>query len=269
MFFYLSKTIGFFAAPSNVFFSLVLLGLVLQHSRFKAAGYRLLIVGFCSMLVFGILPFGQALTFALEQRFPPWSNTSGTPDGIVILGGVIDPETSAKRGTIALNEAAERVTEIASLARRYPAARIVFSGGSANVLFDGRDEATFATPLLESFGISRDRVSIETQSRNTAENAQFSKELVRPTSGQRWLLVTSAAHMPRAVGAFRKAGFPVEAYPVDWRTRDLADLLPESLSPLEGLRKTDVAVREWIGILVYWATGRTSELFPGPATKGN
>lgn len=155
------------------------------------------------------------------------------------------------------------VTEFASLTRRLPSAHIVFTGGNASVLSEP-DEATFAIPILESFGIPRERVTIETRSRNTAENAQFAKELAQPQSGERWLLVTSAVHMPRAIGVFRKTGFVVEAYPVDWRTKDVGDLLVLSLSPLDGLRKADIAMREWIGIVVYWVTGQTSELFPGP-----
>lgn len=264
MFFYLSKSLGFFAAPSNVLFALALLGLILQLSRFKAAGRQLLAISTCLLLLLGVLPIGQTLIFALEQRFPPWDHARGAPVGIVVLGGVIDAETSAKRGTTVLNEAAERVTEIATLARRYPTARIIFSGGNANLVWAGPDEASFAIPILESFGIPRERVNVETRSRNTAENALYTKSLAQPKPDERWLLVTSAMHMPRAIGVFRKAGFSIEAHPVDWRTRDTASLLQLFGSPVEGLLKVDLASREWIGLFVYWATGKTSELLPGP-----
>ncbi len=79
-------------------------------------------------------------------------------------------------------------------------------------------EADYLYPLLDSFGVPRERVMLENKSRNTAENAAFTKALVKPKPGERWLLVTSAQHMPRAVGCFRRVGFPVEAYPVDWHT---------------------------------------------------
>ena len=74
----------------------------------------------------------------------------------------------------------------------------------------------------------------------------------------------SAYHLPRAIGAFRKVGFMVEAYPVDWRTRGSEDLARVFSTLSEGLSRTDTAVHEWLGLVVYWLTGRSSELFPGP-----
>ena len=70
--------------------------------------------------------------------------------------------------------------------------------------------------------------------------------------------------MPRAVGAFRRAGFPVEAYPVDWRTRGPEDLARPFRIASDGLKRTDTAAHEWVGLFVYWITDRSSELFPGP-----
>ena len=142
-----------------------------------------------------------------------------------MLGGALSPDVSHARNTVALNEAAERLTAVAELARRYPDARIIFSGGSGAVIFDERPEAEFALRLLETLGVAPGRVVAEDKSRNTVENARFSRELAQPKPGERWLLVTSAYHLPRAVGVFRKAGFPVEAYPVDWRTRGAGDAL--------------------------------------------
>jgi uncharacterized SAM-binding protein YcdF (DUF218 family) len=169
---------------------------------------------------------------------------------------------------VALNEAAERLTAVADLARRYPQARIIFSGGSAAVIFDEPPEAQFALRLFESFGIAPGRVVAEEKSRNTVENALFSKAIAQPKPGERWLLVTSAYHMPRSIGVFRKAGFPVEAYPVDWRTRGARDALRPFATVGDGLRRTDTAIREWVGLVIYWLSGRSSELFPGPLPRG-
>ena len=105
---------------------------------------------------------------------------------------------------------------------------------------------------------------LESESRTTAENATFTRQLVSPKPGERWLLVTSAFHMPRSMGAFRKAGFEVEAYPVDWRSRGWSDLASPFSSLSMGLARTDTAVHEWTGLIAYWMTGRSSELFPGP-----
>jgi uncharacterized SAM-binding protein YcdF (DUF218 family) len=96
----------------------------------------------------------------------------------------------------------------------------------------------------------------------------LSKAIADPKPGERWLLVTSAYHMPRSVGAFRRAGFPIEAYPVDWRTRGASDLLRPFTNVGDGLRRTDTAAREWVGLLIYWASGYIPELFPGPVRAG-
>jgi uncharacterized SAM-binding protein YcdF (DUF218 family) len=148
--------------------------------------------------------------------------------------------------------------------RRYPQAHIAFSGGSGRLIYDGATEAEFAVRLLESFGIERSRIILESRSRDTDENARFSKEVLQPKPGERWLIVTSAHHMPRAIGAFRAAGFPVEAFPVDYRTRGAIDLLRPFATLGDGLRRTDTAVREWVGLVAYRLTGRTEAFFPGP-----
>src|SRR6516162_2266621 len=261
MFFPLSKILGFFAIPSNLVVSIGVLGLLLLATRFARAGR---VLAFASLVVLAIL--GLALIIPLEDRFPRWDATRGAPDGIVVLGGAISPDVSAARDEVALNEAAERLIVVAELARRYPDARIVFSGGSGALIYDEGAEAPLALRLLESLGIPRARITLEDRSRNTVENAVLSKAIAQPKPGERWLLVTSAHHLPRAVGVFRKAGFPVEAYPVDWRTRGTDDALRPFASVGDGLRRSDTAVREWVGLAVYWLTGRSSELFPGPRT---
>jgi len=263
VFFVLSKTLAFFAVPSNLLMSIALLGILLMPTRFARGGRRLAAVGGLLLAAAGWSPLGNALIQPLEQRFQQWSG-AGAPNGIVVLGGALGPAMTAARGQPALNESAERITVVAELARRFPQARIVYSGGDGSLSGDQPKEADLVLPLLESFGIPRERVVLENASRNTHENATMSKALVHPKTGERWLLVTSAHHMPRSVGCFRRAGFAVEPYPVDWRTR--GGTLP--LSPFSslsgGLARTDVAVREWVGLAAYWLTGRTSELFPGP-----
>jgi uncharacterized SAM-binding protein YcdF (DUF218 family) len=153
---------------------------------------------------------------------------------------------------------------LADLARRYPQARIIFSGGTAALVFREGTEAEFAVPLIESFGIARERIVAEDRSRNTIENAIFSRDLAQQKPGERWLLVTSAVHMPRAVGVFRRVGFDIEPYPVDWRTRGTGDVLRPFSALSEGLARTDNAMREWVGLAVYWLMGHTSEFLPGP-----
>jgi uncharacterized SAM-binding protein YcdF (DUF218 family) len=106
-------------------------------------------------------------------------------------------------------------------------------------------------------------VTLEPRSRNTVENAVFSKAIAQPKPGERWLLVTSAQHMPRSVGAFRQAGFPVEAYPVAWRT-DVHYRFGLSLTIGSNLARLDLAANEWVGLLAYWLAGQSSALWPAP-----
>jgi uncharacterized SAM-binding protein YcdF (DUF218 family) len=264
MFFILSKIIGFFALPSDDAAVLVALGVVLLFTRFKRAGRALATLGIVLLLVAGLTPLGNALMLPLEDRFPPWDAAGGAPAGIVVLGGAVGPELSAARHTPDLNESAERITATAALALRYPQARIIYSGGNARLVLTGGIEADYAADLLESLGIPRARIEAERRSRNTIENAQFSMAIAKPKPGERWLLVTSAYHMPRAIGVFRHVGFAVEAYPVDWRTRGSIDLVMPMESVTAGLRRTDTAVHEWAGLFAYWATGRSTALFPAP-----
>ena len=115
--------------------------------------------------------------------------------------------------------------------------------------------------------LARSRIVAESKSRNTVENAVFSKLLAMPQPNERWLLVTSAYHMPRAIGAFRHVGFAVEAYPVDWRTRGWRDAAMPFDRLSAGLDRTDVAIHEWIGLIAYRLSGRSSTLFPAPAQR--
>jgi len=261
LFFVLSKTIGFVLLPTNFLIGLGFIGAILQVTRFASLGRKLVVTAVVLLVICGLSPLGNLLLYPLESRFPAWDPARGAPDGIVVLGGSIEADLSAAHATPVVRVAPDRIFAAAMLAHRYSNARIVFSGGSPNLVANDAREADFAGELLEGLGIAKSRLIMERRSRNTRENAEFSKALVTPKPGERWLLVTSAYHMPRSVGLFRKAGFPVEAYPVDWR---VGGLFSFSNLTLDGLGRTDVGIREWMGLLAYRATGRIDELLPGP-----
>jgi uncharacterized SAM-binding protein YcdF (DUF218 family) len=267
LFFFLSKTIGYLLLPTNFLIVAGLLGLVLLATRYARAGRRLMGLSFLLLAIAGFSPLGNWLLYPLEQRFPPWNPAQGAPDGIIVLGGSIDADLSEAHGGAVVRSAADRILAAAALARRYPNARIIFSGGSANLISNDAREADYAGALFESLGVAKSRLIMERRSRNTQENAEFTKALAAPKSGERWLLVTSAFHMPRSVGLFRKAGFAVEAYPVDWRVGDSSDLRDFSVVADAGLGRTSIGLREWIGLLAYWITGKIDQPFPGPAIK--
>jgi uncharacterized SAM-binding protein YcdF (DUF218 family) len=265
LFFLLSKTLGIMLLPTNFLIGVGLLGAVLLGTRFASLGRKLAIASVALLAVCAFSPVGYMLLYPLEQRFPPWDPTRGAPDGIVVLGASIDADLSVAHGTAVVQSAPDRIIAAAALAHRYPNARIVFSGGNSNLVSNDAREADYAAAIFESLGIAKTRLMMERRSRNTLENAEFSKALVAPKAGERWLLVTSAFHMPRSVGLFRKAGFAVEPYPVDWRVGGRGDLFAFSKIAADGLERTDLAVREWIGLIAYRATGKIDELLPGPS----
>jgi len=264
MYFLASKIIGFFVVPSNFILTLTICGLLLWPTRFSKSGKRIVVVSTVLLLIAGASPLGTALLLPLENRFQLWDSSRGAPTGIIVLGGVINLEISAQRGEISLDQAAERLITVVELYHRYPTVRIVFSGGNANVVFQGPSESEFAARFLENLGIPREHIELESSSRNTRENAVNTMQLVMPKPGERWLLITSAYHMPRAIGLFRKAGFPVEAYPVDWQTGGWGDLPRMSLSFLGGFDHLNTAAHEWAALIFDRLSGRTSVLFPGP-----
>jgi len=265
LFFILSKTIGVMLLPINFLIGLGLLGAVLLATRVGWLGRRLLVASILLLAVFGFSPLGNLLLYPLEQRFPPWDATGGAPDGIIVLGGPVDPDLSLAHHTPAVTNSPDRMITAAALARRYPNARLVYTGGSARLISNDAKEADYAADIFEGLGIAKSRLIMERLSRNTAENAAFTKDLVKPRDGERWLLVTSAFHMPRSVGLFRKVGFTVEPYPVDWRVGGREDLLSFNNVAGDGLDRTNTAVREWMGLVAYRLTGRIDELLPGPA----
>lgn len=264
MFFPASKILGFFALPSNLVMVIGIVGVLLLVTRFKRIGQVLMVFSLVTLAILGWSPIGNLLTIPLEQQFPAWKPGKGEIAGIIVLGGGLTADVSEARGEPVLNEAGERLTAAATLAHQYPQAKIVFSGGDAGLVRSLGVEAPWALRLLRDLGVPEDRLIAEGRSRNTVENAVYTKELAAPKEGERWLLITSAYHMPRSIGVFRRAGFEVEAYPVDWRTRGMSDALRPFNSIGDGLRRTDTAVREWVGLFVYWFTGRSSELFPEP-----
>lgn len=265
MFFVLSKTLGVMLLPANLLIGVGLAGAVLLATRFASLGRKLMLASVLLLGIFGFSPLGAWLLYSLESRFPAWDAARGAPDGIVVLGGSIDADVSAAHGAPVVSAGADRLIAVAVLARRYPNARIIFTGGSGNLISNDAKEADYASAVFDSLGVPRERVTMERHARNTVENAEFAKSIAAPKSGERWLLVTSAFHMPRSVGVFRKAGFAIEPYPVDWRLGGREDLVNLHSLAGSGLASVDIAVREWMGLVAYWISGKSGVLFPGPA----
>ncbi len=184
MFFVLSKLLGILIIPSNFVVEIGLLGIVLLLTRLRRLASWLIVTSVVLTALAGFSPLGNVLILPLEQRFPPWDPSRGAPDGIIVLGGSILPEIAATRGDDSgLNEAAERITAAAELARKYPNARIIFSGGNASLFANAPAEAAVAFRQLVALGVAPDRITAEDQSRNTVENAVFSRLIAQPKPG--------------------------------------------------------------------------------------
>jgi uncharacterized SAM-binding protein YcdF (DUF218 family) len=243
MIYYFSKLFWVIAAPTN---ALVLISAIAAFwavlRRSNCVTWLAATVA-CGLVVGTFTPIDLALTVPLEYRFafsPPDSQVP--PDGIILLaGGGIDG-----------------IDAVSTLSKDYPKARLIFSGFKATDAFD-----EYLLYMFARLGGDRERIYLESRPRTTAEDAFYTAALLKPKAGERWLLVTSALHMPRAVGCFRTAGFQVEPYPVEFRTDRRHPL--RAFAPGSGaLSSVDTAAKEWIGLVVYRFMGKTDALFPGP-----
>jgi uncharacterized SAM-binding protein YcdF (DUF218 family) len=269
VFFIASKIFWMLAAPLDLLLLGALAGVLLCYGRHARFGRGLALVSILLLLAAATLPLRAVLLAPLENRFPQPSADMKPPDGIIVLGGAISDPISAARGQTVFDEGGERITEAVILAKQFPEARIVYTSGTNSVVGGSSSEALQARDLMTQMGVAPDRVTIEDKARNTEENARFTAAIVHPEPGQRWVIVTSAFHMPRAMGVFEKAGFQPIAYPVSFYTegRGFGDLRP-AFDPERNLRTFELALHEWIGLAAYRATGRIDHLFPGPGDAG-
>jgi uncharacterized SAM-binding protein YcdF (DUF218 family) len=262
MFFVLSKLVWFVLSPVNLTILLALFAAVLAFTRLARLARWLGLVALAGLALMAFSPLPRLVMWPLENRFPQQDAAKGPVAGIIVLGGAV----GVARGDVVLTTAAARMTKAVELARLHLQAKLVFTGGAANLISPvTKTEADGAKLLFEGLGLPSGRVVLEDRSRNTRENAIFTKALVEPRPGERWLLVTSAWHMPRSMGVFRKAGFAVEAFPVDYLTEsELPEFVRVSGRAPRGLSIADDGFKEWVGLVAYRLAGYTDALFPGP-----
>lgn len=262
--FFFSKIISALTEPFTIVFLLLAATPPLLFTRHWRTGRLISACVLAACVLTSALPLSDWLLVPLENRFSVPEPMPESVDGIVVLGGLIDPEISEARGQTSLGGSSERVTTLVTLAARYPEAKLVFTGGAASLWNPHLREAHYARTFLASVGFDVSRVLFEDQSRNTRENATLSRALVPPIQGQRWLLVTSAMHMPRAMGVFRADGWSVIPYPVDYQTTGESNGWFPTIDFSAGLRVLHEVRREWLGLAYYRLRGWTDALFPGP-----
>ncbi|MBZ9655684.1 YdcF family protein [Phyllobacterium lublinensis] len=264
MFFYLSKIFWFFAQPLNVSVLLVALTVVALVLKWRRTA---ILASACALFVLAAgawTSLGALMMHPLENRFQRPDSLPDQIAGIVVLGGGFEGGVNLVRGGYELNSSGDRLVEAAVLAARHPEAKVVVTGGTGNLILEGEGDGVTAPRLLTALGIAPGRLMLESQSRNTYENALFTKEMVNAKPGETWVLITSAFHMPRSVGLFRKAGFEVVPWPSDYRTSGKESAGLSRDNPMDSLQNVSIALREWVGLLAYWMAGRTDQLLPSP-----
>jgi uncharacterized SAM-binding protein YcdF (DUF218 family) len=252
--------------PGNILLLCLAGGVLLFLFSRGRRGKALVGLSALGFLLLAVAPIGPALLLELEQRFPRPAALPEHIDGILVLGGAVDPRISRSYGEAVFNSSISRVLAGAALARRHPEAKLALIGGEGDFFPIGFAESRATQSFVIEEGIAPGRIILEEQSRSTHENALYAKEMIRPEPGATWVLVTSAFHMPRAVASFRAVGWPVIPYPVDFRI-DPATGLRANFSLLDGLNAITVAGKEWAGLLGYRLMGWTTELFPAPQAE--
>jgi uncharacterized SAM-binding protein YcdF (DUF218 family) len=248
--------------PGNLLMLCFLAG-VLQFLLSRGRRGKLLVgISLVGFLVLAVAPIGPAMLLALEERFPRPALPERI-DGILVLGGAVDPAISRAYGETIFNGSVARVLGGITLARRHPEAKLALIGGEGGFIPVGLAEARATQSFVLEQGIASSRLVLEDRSRSTHENAVYAKDVLRPTPGETWVLVTSAYHMPRAVGSFEAAGWKVIPYSVDYKTDPITGLRP-NFSLLDGLGASTLAGKEWAGLVGYRLMGWTRRLFPAP-----
>ena len=256
-FFIASKLVGALLRPDTwiiIALASVVLALIMQRRRLAlwVSGLTLFL-----LVALAILPLGNLLLQPIERTYPANPPLSQV-DGIIVLGGGENARASAYWDQMQFNEGGDRFAAGIALARQFPDAQLLFTGGSGALRDLGGtavSEASIAERFFLDQGIDPERLLLEGRSRNTAENASLSLALANPSANETWVLVTSAFHIPRAMRSFEAAGWTgLVAWPVDYRTSRFTDDIGWDLT--ENLQVFNTAIREQVGQMAYRLTGR-------------
>ncbi len=255
MFFVLSKSLSFLEQPVNWAVTLLLIATFLAYRRHVTLARRLCVASAVIIMITGVVAVPEVLLKRLEDTHPAGAVDLSSCEGVVILGGSFDSGLrSLERDQVLLTSAAERVTTAIALARSQPTLKILHAGYSGALDERGWTEAELASRFFAEQGFPPGRVLYEDRSRDTYKNATFSRQVDGVDATKRWLLITSARHMPRALAVFRKAGWNVVAWPVDYVTGDSVNYF--EFSVLGGAGRWQTVLHELLGLALYRATGR-------------
>lgn len=261
LFFYASKVIWALVSPDSLILLLLLASFLLMLMKRVQLAKRILGVVVVALTTISFLPVAHTVVFPLESRFPVNPQLPEQVDGIIVLSGGVNARQSSLTGQIQVNEQFERELAMVELMNRYPDAKVIYSGGSSSILNQTYRGADGVKQLIEQFGVATDRVIFERDSRNTYESSINLPQMLNPEPMENWVLITSAFHMPRSVGAFCANNWSVFPYPVDMKTEGEISWRP-GLNFAENMVLLKLGTKEWIGLLAYRLTLKTDALFP-------
>ncbi len=256
LFFISSKLIWFLVRPETLLVFAFTLGWLLAHLGKVRLGKSFDLVSILAFCLIAVFPIGDAFLRPLEKTYPTEPEVRKVA-GIVVLGGGESDIQSNVWSQPNTGDAGDRFITALALAHQHPEAIVLFTGGSGR-LMGGASGADIARDIFLGAGLDKSRLILEGASRNTAENATMSLELIPDNLDGDWLLVTSAFHMRRAVASFCAAGWRnIVPWPTDYRTGGFVDRIGWNFAL--NLHELNVGVREWIGLAAYSLTRRTSD----------
>jgi uncharacterized SAM-binding protein YcdF (DUF218 family) len=261
LFFYSSKVIWSVISPDSLFALLLAATVGMFYLNYHILARRLLTFLFAAVVVLSLFPVGSWMLYPLETRFQHNPELAAQVDGIIVLGGSINAETSEAWQQLEMYYSAERLTTFIELARRYPDAKLIFTGGNASINRNKPTEASILNLHWHQLGLDPERIQFENQAKNTAENAYFTKQLAKPLVDSKWVLITTAFHMPRSIGVFCQNSWSLIPYPVDHQVNP-GKLLEIEFNLLAHAVQLKLAIHEWLGLLAYYLTGKIPDLLP-------
>ncbi len=266
IFFVLSKLLWLLIRPENLIIIALAIVILLFFLKKDELAKKYLYITSTMIFFIAIFPIGSWLLYPLETHFPTKPDLPKQVDGIILLGGSFLPSNSEAWNKVQTNSFADRIHDFLALIHRYPNAKAIFTGGSASVLNAHQTEAYFAEKLFTNIGIKKGRIEFEDRARNTYENILYSKKIAQPQANETWVVITTAFHLPRTIGIFCQQQWPVIPYPADFHTNPKG-LFSLTLNLSAHLNTLNYAIHEWIGLVAYFLTGKTTSLLPNQCLK--
>ena len=261
LFFYVSKIIWLLVSPDSLLLILLIFSVTLLFlGKISSAKILLSAVSFTFILI-AFFPLGEWLLNPLESHFITNPTLPAKLDGIIVLSGSEEPELSHIWNQVEVGATAERNLAFLNLARRYPKAKLIFTGGTGRLTNQRYKAADVAKTLFEQQNFNINKIKFESKSRNTFENATYSKKVAKPLKNENWVLITTSWHMPRSIGIFCKINWPTIPYPVDHQTRK-GNLYRVNFDLAKNLSILKIGIKEWLGLFAYYLSGKTTSLLP-------